>query len=414
MVEVISAAVCVPAATDGLQRERFTFVCPTIRAVTVLSPPVLVRVLLAVVALAVLVVGIVLLPDRSVDTSVTPLIGEQETVRVTGPTGQTLEAIARIDTGASASSIDEDMARELGFDLENAETVMVVSSLGRESRPLVVGVVQIAGQAFASRLNVTDRSERSNAVLLGRADLTGFQIQVGQQLLTTPGEAREPSTFGALLAEAPALGPLELLALLPLAALIVVLLRVVVGVQTLGTFSPVLLALGYTQAGLAAGLLLTAVMIALGFAAQPLLRRFRLPRISRLAVLIGIVTVVLLAVQQLAGPGDTTSWGAALPVVVTAVILERLWETWDLDGSRNAAIEAGLTVGVAVLVTTLLLAPTIRGLAETVPLPLAVACAIWAAVVGTYRGLRLTELARFGSAARAREATQAASPVGAR
>ena len=381
---------------------------------TVLSPPVLVRVLLAVVALAVLVVGIVLLPDRSVDTSATPLIGEQETVRVTGPTGQTLEAIARIDTGASASSIDEDMARELGFDLENAETVTVVSSLGRESRPLVVGVVQIAGQAFASRLNVTDRSERSNAVLLGRADLTGFQIQVGQQLLTTPGEAREPSTFGALLAEAPALGPLELLALLPLAALIVVLLRVVVGVQTLGTFSPVLLALGYTQAGLAAGLLLTTVMIALGFAAQPLLRRFRLPRIARLAVLIGIVTVVLLAVQQLAGPGDTTSWGAALPVVVTAVILERLWETWDLDGSRNAAIEAGLTVGVAVLVTTLLLAPTIRGLAETVPLPLAVACAIWAAVVGTYRGLRLTELARFGSAARAREATQAASPVGAR
>ena len=378
------------------------------------SPPVLVRVLLAVVALAVLVVGIVFLPDRSVDTSATPLIGEQETVRVTGPTGQTLEAIARIDTGASASSIDEDMARELGFDLENAETVTVVSSLGRESRPLVVGVVQIAGQAFASRLNVTDRSERSNAVLLGRADLTGFQIQVGQQLLTTPGEAREPSTFGALLAEAPALGPLELLALLPLAALIVVLLRVVVGVQTLGTFSPVLLALGYTQAGLAAGLLLTTVMIALGFAAQPLLRRFRLPRIARLAVLIGIVTVVLLAVQQLAGPGDTTSWGAALPVVVTAVILERLWETWDLDGSRNAAIEAGLTVGVAVLVTTLLLAPTIRGLAETVPLPLAVACAIWAAVVGTYRGLRLTELARFGSAARAREATQAASPVGAR
>jgi len=378
------------------------------------SPPVLVRVLLAVVALAVLVVGIVLLPDRSVDTSATPLIGEQETVRVTGPTGQTLEAIARIDTGASASSIDEDMARELGFDLENAETVTVVSSLGRESRPLVVGVVQIAGQAFASRLNVADRSERSNAVLLGRADLTGFQIQVGQQLLTTPGEAREPSTFGALLAEAPALGPLELLALLPLAALIVVLLRVVVGVQTLGTFSPVLLALGYTQAGLAAGLLLTTVMIALGFAAQPLLRRFRLPRIARLAVLIGIVTVVLLAVQQLAGPGDTTSWGAALPVVVTAVILERLWETWDLDGSRNAAIEAGLTVGVAVLVTTLLLAPTIRGLAETVPLPLAVACAIWAAVVGTYRGLRLTELARFGSAARAREATQAASPVGAR
>jgi hypothetical protein len=174
----------------------------------------------------------------------------------------------------------------------------------------------------------------------------------------------------------------------------------------------VLLAFGYTQAGLAAGLVLTALMITLGFASQPLLRRLRLPRIARLTFLIGLVTVVLLAVQEFAGPGATTSWGAALPVVVTAVILERLWETWDLDGWRDASIEAGLTVAVAVLVTALLLAPTVRGLAETVPLPLAITCAIWAAVVGTYRGLRLTELARFGSTARERNAIEPAPQMG--
>lgn len=311
---------------------------------------------------------------RSASGSTLPTIGEQETVRITGPTGKTIEAIARVDTGASASSIDEDMARKLGFDLKNAEMVTIQSSLGREKRPAVVGVVQIAGQAFASRLSVTDRSERSNPVLLGRSDLTGFQVQVGQRLLTTPGEERTPSALGALLAEASAPGPSELLALLPLAALVVVLLRVVVGIQTLGIFSPVLLAFGYTQAGLFAGLLLTALMIALGFASQPLLRRFRLPRVARLTVLIGLVTVVLLAVQEFAGPGATTSWGAALPVVVTAVIL----------------------------------APTVRGLAETVPLPLAITCAIWAAVIGTYRGLRLTELARFGSTARVRKAIEPA------
>ncbi|MCA1702950.1 MAG: hypothetical protein LC808_06645 [Actinobacteria bacterium] len=376
--------------------------------VPVPSLPVVVRVLVAVVALGVLIIGMIIAPGRSTSRSALPVIGEQETVRITGPTGKTIEGIARVDTGASASSIDEDLARELGFDLENAEMVTVQSSLGREKRPVVVGVVQIAGQPFASRLNVTDRGERSNPVLLGRSDLTGFQVQVGQRLLTTPGEERTPSALGALLAEASALGPAELLALLPLAALVVVLLRVVVGIQTLGIFSPVLLAFGYTQAGLFAGLVLTALMIALGFASQPLLRRFRLPRVARLTVLIGLVTVVLLAVQEFAGPGATTSWGAALPVVVTAVILERLWETWDLDGWRDAGIEAGLTVAVAVLVTALLLAPTVRGLAETVPLPLAISCAIWAAIIGTYRGLRLTELARFGSTARARKAIEPA------
>jgi len=108
--------------------------------------PVVVRVLVAVVALGILLIGIIFAPDRSTSRSTSPTIGEQETVRITGPTGKTIEAIARVDTGATASSIDEDLARQLGFDLENAEMVTVRSSLGREKRPAVVGVVQIAGQ----------------------------------------------------------------------------------------------------------------------------------------------------------------------------------------------------------------------------------------------------------------------------
>jgi hypothetical protein len=34
---------------------------------------------------------------------------------------------------------------------------------------------------------VTDRSERSNPVLLGRAELADLKVQVGRRLLTTPG-----------------------------------------------------------------------------------------------------------------------------------------------------------------------------------------------------------------------------------
>ena len=56
-------------------------------------------------------------------------------------------------------------------------------------------------------------------------------------------------------------------------------------------------------------------------------------------------------------------------MVVTAVIIERLWEVWDLDGTRTALGEAGFTLSVAVVVT-LLLAPVTRLLAEAAPLPL--------------------------------------------
>lgn len=366
--------------------------------------PALVQVLLTVVAGAVLVSALVFSPRTEVARDPVREVGTQELVRITGPTGETVETVARVDTGASSSSIDDDIAEELEFDLDGAETVTVASSLGREERPVVIGALQLAGQAKATRFSVTDRSERSTQVLLGRDDLRGVQVVVGQRMLTTPGDDTAPTALRAVLAEAPALGPQSLLAVLPLAALVIVLLRVVVGVTTLGTFSPVLLAFGYTQAGLLLGLALTTVMLVLGFASQPLLRRFHLPRVARLSVLVGLVTLTLLGVQEVVGlSGAADAWGAALPVVVTAVIVERLWETWDLDGARAALIESVVTLTVAVLVTFLLLAPLTRLLAETVPLAFAVACTVWAGIIGSYRGLRLLELVRFSPLGRTRE-----------
>lgn len=357
--------------------------------------PVVLKVLFAVTTLLVLGLAVLLTPDDDVAPPSGGTVGVQELIRITGPNGRTVEAIARIDTGATASALDEEIAKGLGFDLDNAETVTVVSSLGRDKRPVVEGALQMAGTAKTARFTVADRSKRSNPVLLGRADLQNYQVQVGQRMLTTPGEQRAPSALATLMSEAPALNPLQLLALLPLAALVIVLLRVFVGVETLGTFSPVLLAIGYTQSGLVAGLALTVLIIAAGFLAQPLLRRLRLPRVARLAVLVSLVSVVLVSVFEVAGGGNGAIWGTALPVVVTAVVVERLWETWDLDGWPNALRLGATTTAVALVVTGLLLAPVVRDLASTAPLALATACAVWAALAGTYRGLRLSELLRF-------------------
>ncbi|WNV76025.1 7TM domain-containing protein [Geodermatophilus sp. DSM 44513] len=367
--------------------------------------PAVGRVLLAVAALALLIGAVALSPRTDVARSPEAVIGTQELVRITGPNGESVEAMARIDTGASSSSIDDDIAEDLGYDLDDAETVTVASSLGEEERPVVVGGLQLAGDAAAARFTVTDRSERTTPVLIGRADLRGLQVAVGQRMLTTPGDDTAPTALRALLSEGPALGPQSLLAVLPMAALVIVLLRVVVGLSTLGTFSPVLLAFGYTQAGLTTGLLLTGLMLTLGFAAQPLLRRFRLPRVARLSVLIGLVAMLLVGVQTALGlTGVADSWGAALPVVVTAAIIERLWETWDLDGPRPALVDCLNTLVVAVLVTLLILAPVTRLLTESAPLAFSAACVVAAGLAGTYRGLRLVELIRFSPLTRRTEA----------
>lgn len=173
--------------------------------------------------------------------------------------------------------------------------------------------------------------------------------------------------------------------------------------NTLGTFSPVLLAISYAQVGLLLGAILTVGLFVVGFLAQPLLRRLHLPRVARLAVLVGGVVAVLLGVQLLFDKqlGDTLN--VSLPVVVTAVITERLWEQWDADGARDALVSAGLTLAVGVLVALLMLTPMIRYLADEVPLALALACGMWTIVAGTYRGLRLSELLRFSPLITAKE-----------
>jgi hypothetical protein len=357
-----------------------------------------------VLGLAMVLAGLLLSPSRPLTGADANAIGEREMVRITGPNGDSIEVMAIIDTGATVSSMDTRLAGALGFDLENAKRIRVSSSLGSERRPVVDATIQLAGKSMTSHINVNNRSRRSTQVLLGRADVKGFHVIVGKQMLTRPAGGAAPTALRALTAlGAPAMDQSALLALIPLAALLIVLLRVVVGMNTLGTFSPVLLAISYAQVGLLLGAILTVGLFVVGFLAQPLLRRLHLPRVARLAALVGAVVAVLIGVQLLFDKqlGDTLN--ISLPVVVTAVITERLWEQWDADGARAALVSAGLTLAVGVLVALLMLTPLIRYLADEVPLALALACGMWTIVAGTYRGLRLSELLRFSPLITAKE-----------
>jgi len=329
------------------------------------------------------------------------VVGETEPVRVTAPDGTTVETVARVDTGATSSAIDRALALELGLDLADAPRVRIRSSLGVEERPLVGVAIQVAGEARPARVSVSDRGSLHEKVLLGREQLHGFRIAVGQSLLTSPGEAVPPSAAEALMLHTAGMPSSTLLALLPLCALLIVVLRLWVGLSTLGTFGPVLLGIGYVQAGIVIGVGLTVALFALGLVMQVGLRRARLPRVARLGVLISLVATALAALQASSSSlGTLAFWGAALPVVVTATIIERLWETWDDDGARAAAVDAVVTLLVSLLVATLLLSPHLRYLAETVPLYFAAACVCWTWAAGSYKGLRLTELVRFAPVTR--------------
>lgn len=120
------------------------------------------------------------------------VLGKEEMVELSaGETGESVETLARIDTGAGYSSIDEDLAEDLGIDLDDPEDrVEIESANGDEVRPLVRVRIGLAGQTIDTRVTVTDRSELTKDVLIGRRDLGGFLVKADEERLTTPDSPR--------------------------------------------------------------------------------------------------------------------------------------------------------------------------------------------------------------------------------
>lgn len=83
---------------------------------------------------------------------------------------------ARIDTGATRSSIDEGLANELKMG-PIIETTFVKSAHGSKVRPVIKAKIEIAGQEINAKFTLTDRRHMKYSMLIGRNILkNGFII----------------------------------------------------------------------------------------------------------------------------------------------------------------------------------------------------------------------------------------------
>ncbi len=262
----------------------------------------------------------------------THLLRRRETVVLSSEnSAQKIEILAKVDTGATYSSIDTKIAKDLGIDLKHAKRIKIESSLGRELRPLVAVRLQVAGGTLDTLVTVNSRKYREEKMLVGRRDVQGFLIDVTREQLTEPGAPSVRSPIQALLdfPPPPPSAP-TLLATLPLAGLVIVLLRTVVGLETFGLFAPVLLAVTFVQTGLPVGVGLFCVLLLAGLGVRWALRPLHLPRAARLAVLLAVAAEALLAANTLVdSPQVGSTWATAFPLVVMAGIIERFWNAQE-------------------------------------------------------------------------------------
>lgn len=199
--------------------------------------------------------------------------------------------------------------------------------------------------------------------------------------------------------------PEQLLVYLPLGAAIAITFRQIIGIRAIGTFAPALLALNIMQMG--ARQSGATLLIATGavFLTLPLIEKLALPRSSRLAIQVVAVLAALVATGMLHEDGS------AAPIVVLALVLERTWDTMQTSGTLEAIRLGASTVAMAYAIAALLAASG-QWIDQS---PWYLLAAFGVAVnlaVGSYRGLRVTELRRFRPVHCSATTTQPFAPAG--
>jgi len=189
---------------------------------------------------------------------------------------------------------------------------------------------------------------------------------------------------------------LQILLLVPVGALLAALLRNVVGLNTFGTFMPILIAIAFRQTELAYGLSLFTAIIAVGYLVRLGLERYKLllvPRLSAiLTFVIGVIAFLALLGHHLAMRNIIAV--GLFPIVILTMTIERFHVVAEETGTRAALGMAARTLVVAAAVYGLFSWEYLQLVFFTYPELLLIIAAAQIAL-GRYVGFRLTELARF-------------------
>ena len=186
------------------------------------------------------------------------------------------------------------------------------------------------------------------------------------------------------------------LLLIPVAALVVVFMRVLVGVRTSGTFMPILIALAFIQTTLFVGLAIFLGLIGMGLWIRSYLSHLNLLLVARVST---VIIVVILLMAALAVVSYKLGLAQVLtvtffPTVIVAWTIERMSILWEEEGGHEVLIQGSGSLLVAVLAYLVMSHRQVEHLTFNFPeLTLSLLAVIL--LLGKYTGYRLSELYRF-------------------
>ncbi len=189
---------------------------------------------------------------------------------------------------------------------------------------------------------------------------------------------------------------LKWLSVFPIAILFVVLLRNVIGVRTMGTFTPMLIAMSFVQTGFWAGLVCFSFIVSLGLLIRFVMSKLNLLLVPRISAVVIFVILIITALTFLGYNLNIKIAQASVyfPIIITAWVIERASIIWEEDGAKNAWSELSNSLLVGIIVYFVISNDYVQHWMFVFnEINLVILFIVM--LLGTYTGYRLTELKRF-------------------
>ncbi|MEM8685304.1 MAG: inactive transglutaminase family protein [Pseudomonadota bacterium] len=184
--------------------------------------------------------------------------------------------------------------------------------------------------------------------------------------------------------------------LLPIGALVVCFLRIIVGLQTSGTFMPVLIALAFIETTLVTGLVGFLLIVSIGLLIRSYLSHLNLLLVARISAVI-ITVITLISVVSVFSHQVGLIEGLKItffPLIILSWTIERMSILWEEEGPRSVAIQGGGSLVTAILAYLAMTNAWAQHLTfNFIGLQFVMLALIM--LIGNYNGYRLLELRRF-------------------
>lgn len=183
---------------------------------------------------------------------------------------------------------------------------------------------------------------------------------------------------------------------IPLGALLLVILRNVVGIKTFGTFMPILIAMAFRETNLWWGICLFSILISLGLSIRFYLSNLKLLLVPRLASLLTVVVLFMITISILSHKlGLAGGLSVALfPMIIITMTIERMSIVWEERGAYEAIKQGVGSMVVAIVAYPVFTSDNIEHIIFIFPelILIVLSCTL---LLGRYTGYKLFEITRF-------------------